>query len=82
MAEEDGCLVLVEVRLRRGATVGDALESVASRKQERLRRLAAEYRAGLLQPPECMRIDVVAISLDRSGRIQELLVVKNAVEDG
>ena len=73
--------MLVEVRLRRGAAAGAALESVGARKQARLRRLAAEYRAGLAQQPECMRIDVVAVSLDRGGRLRELLVVQNAIED-
>jgi putative endonuclease len=82
VAEEGGCLVLVEVRLRRAHGAGHALESVARMKQERLRRLAMEYCLGLPAPPACVRIDVVAISVGRSGRVSELVLVQNAVEDG
>ena len=81
VADHDGCLVLIEVRLRRGASSGEALESVARRKQGRLRRLSKEYCATLVQAPESVRIDVVAISLDRGGRVQDIVLVQNAVED-
>jgi putative endonuclease len=82
VAEEGGCLVLVEVRLRRGGSAGWALESVARLKQQRLRRLAAEYCAGLASPPAAVRIDVVAISLTHAGEVGEVLLVQNAIEDG
>jgi putative endonuclease len=50
VADHNGCLVIVEVRLRRGAGTGIALESVARKKQERLRRLSMEYCAGRRRP--------------------------------
>ncbi len=81
VAEEGGCLVLVEVRLRRGGSAGAALESVARLKQQRLRRLAAEYCADHVPQLAAVRIDVVAVSLGRSGRLEEILLVQNAVED-
>jgi putative endonuclease len=81
VADHNGCLVIVEVRLRRGAGTGIALESVARKKQERLRRLSMEYCAGLQAPPESVRIDVVGISLDGRGRVVDLVLIENAVED-
>lgn len=80
VAEHEGCLVLVEVRLRRGAGPGAALESIGEAKQRRLRRLAGAYCLTLAAPPECLRIDVVGITLDRGGRLLSLQVIQNAVE--
>ena len=73
-------LVIVEVRLRRGAPAGAALESITPAKRERLRRLTAQYCSTLDDEPEAVRIDVVAISLDRRGSPRSFIVVENAVE--
>jgi putative endonuclease len=81
VAEHRGCLVFVEVRLRRGAGAEIALESVARRKQDRLRRLCNEYCARLSVAPECVRIDVVAVSIDRNGTLRDVILIENAVED-
>jgi putative endonuclease len=81
VAQDGDALVIVEVRLRRGVGAGAALESVARRKQQRLRLLAEEYRARLPEPPASIRIDVVAVALDWSGRLREVVLIKNAVED-
>jgi len=80
VAEHDGCLVFVEVRLRRGAHVDSALESVAAAKQRRLRRLAGEYCVLHGRALDPVRIDVVAVSLDRQGRLRDIRLVQNAVE--
>lgn len=80
VARRDACLVIVEVRLRRGASAGAALESITRAKQQRLRRLTAEYCAALAKPPEAVRIDVIGIGLDRGGRLESVLIVENAVE--
>jgi Holliday junction resolvase-like predicted endonuclease len=74
-------LVFVEVRLRRGGAPGAALESVARLKRDRLRRLANEYRVAGHDVPDELRIDVVALTLDSSGRLRDITVVENAVED-
>jgi putative endonuclease len=81
IAEHEGTLVFVEVRLRRGAAAGAALESVARIKQARLRRLALEYCAALSDPPSSIRIDVVALTVDRRGRLRDIVLIQNAVED-
>ena len=66
VAEHGPTLVFVEVRYRRSAAFGDASESVALRKQQRLVRAAELY---LARHPEraqrpC-RFDVVAIDGER-----------------
>ena len=81
IAKQAGCLVFVEVRLRRGAGTGVALESVTPRKQRRLQRLVAEYCAALTEPPENVRVDVVAVALDRAGWLEEIVLIENAVEE-
>ncbi len=74
-------LVLVEVRTRRGARFGSALESVNGRKQAKLRSVAARYvqEHGWAGP---WRIDVVAIQIDRAGAIESLEHIRHAVTAG
>jgi putative endonuclease len=80
VADHDGCVVLVEVRVRRRAGIGAALESIGPRKRERLRRLAEEYGAALDAQPRPMRIDVVAIDVGPRGEVKEIALIQNAVE--
>lgn len=67
VAQDGPCLVIVEVRTRRGQRFGSAEESVTPAKQARLAALAAAYssEAGWQGP---LRIDVVAIALSADGR--------------
>jgi putative endonuclease len=66
-------LVLVEVKARRGGDYGSPQEAVTRRKLAKLRELAETYR--LLHPALGLglRIDVVAVALDHSGRAQGFL---------
>jgi putative endonuclease len=80
IADDDGCLVFVEVRVRRRASAGAALESIGPRKQDRLRRLSLEFAAGLDAPVDSMRIDVVAIAIGPNGELAEIALIQNAVE--
>jgi putative endonuclease len=61
------CLVVVEVKARRGRDFGLPQEAVNARKLTKLRELAQTYR--LLHPRVGvgLRIDVVAVSMDRAG---------------
>jgi len=71
-------LVFVEVRTRRGTEYGTALQSVTSRKQQKLRELAQHYRQQTeWQGP--WRIDVVAVQMDRAGRLQAVEHIRHAV---
>lgn len=78
VAQDGSCLVIVEVRTRRGLTYGSAEESVTPAKQARLAALAEAYclDAGWQGP---LRIDVVAVSLAGDGRLVEVKHIENAV---
>ncbi len=80
LVAQDGeeCLVMVEVRTRRGEALGSPEESVTAAKQERLITLAEAY----VQEYEWggdWRIDVVAVEMDRRGRLLRVDHYENAV---
>lgn len=71
-------LAFVEVRTRRGRTLGTPEESITARKQERLALLAEAY----VQATDWLgdwRIDVVAVEMDGRGRLIRLDHYENAV---
>jgi putative endonuclease len=75
-------LVFVEVRTRRGGVPGLAEESVGRAKQARLIALAYAYLDAAAIPDETpWRIDVVALDVDRAGRIARLHHIRDAVEE-
>jgi putative endonuclease len=75
-------LVFVEVRTRRGVSAGSAEESVGRAKQVRLIALAYTYLEAASVPEDVpWRIDVVAIGIDRAGRIIRLRQIRSAVEE-
>lgn len=81
IALEDGCLVFVEVRTRRGAGHGTPAESVVGAKADRLAALAEEYAATHPELPADLRVDVVAVQFTPAGVLQEIEVIKNAMTD-
>lgn len=71
-------LVFVEVRTRRGAKFGTALQSITPRKAAKLRDVAAHY----VQQQDWRgpwRIDLVAVQMDDSGRLVAIDHVRHAV---
>lgn len=78
VAQDGDCLVVVEVRTRRGERYGTPEESVTPRKQARLAALAEAYaaQAGWAGP---LRIDVVAIHLAANGRLLAINHLRDAV---
>jgi putative endonuclease len=74
-------LAFVEVKARRGSAYGAPEEAITPRKQIRLVNLAEEFMA---RQPEFSghpwRIDVVAIQLDRAGKVTRISHIKNAVQ--
>jgi putative endonuclease len=75
-------LVFVEVRTRRGDRLGSAEESVGRAKQVKLIALAYAYLESIGAPDDLpWRIDVVALNLDRSGRVARLRHIRDAVEE-
>jgi putative endonuclease len=79
VAEHDGWLVFVEVRTRRGRELGTPEVSVTAAKRARLIRVAQSYLAEY-EPEEIdWRIDVVAVELEKSGKLERIDVYENAV---
>lgn len=77
IAQDGGCLVVVEVKTRRGSQFGSPFEAVDARKQWRLAAAALEYMAARnLDMP--LRFDVVAVFAGKNACRVELL--QNAFE--
>jgi putative endonuclease len=81
VAEREGVLALVEVRIRRGPGFGGPLESITAVKRRRMLRAARAYLAHLGDDPPPARIDVIGIALDSAGRLVRIDHVENAVEE-
>jgi putative endonuclease len=75
---DGGCLVMVEVRTRRGRALGSPEESITAAKQARLVTLAEAYVQAHDWDGD-WRIDVVAIEMDPQGRLLRLEHYENAV---
>lgn len=82
VAEKAGVLVFVEVRTRRGSTMGTAAESLTPAKQRRLVSLADSYAQARSDLPEGRRIDLIAVNLAPNGRLLSLQHIQSAVEAG
>ncbi|MEZ4870337.1 MAG: YraN family protein [Caldilineaceae bacterium] len=71
-------LVFVEVRTRRGTDFGAARQSLTPRKQAKLREVAAYYvQEHSWRGP--WRIDLVAVQMDRYGRLLNIEHIRHAV---
>ncbi len=81
IAQDAEGLVFVEVKARRGSGFGSPEEAVTPRKQIQLINLADAF---LAEQPEFAgkpwRIDVVAIELDRAGKVARIALIKHAVQ--
>ncbi len=79
VAEDQGTLVFVEVRARQPGAFGSAPESVDRRKQRRVCQALESYCLERnVDPARPLRIDVVAIELDRAGRATRAEVIRKA----
>lgn len=79
VAQDGDCLVFVEVRTRSGPAFGPPEESVTAAKRRRLAALALTYVQARQGLPRDWRIDVVAVEVDRAGRVARTTLIKNAV---
>ena len=79
IAEIGGTLVFVEVRARKGARMGTAIESLTPAKQRRLIVLAEAYGQVREDLPEDQRIDVIALDLSPSGKLLSVEHIEGAV---
>jgi putative endonuclease len=67
VARDGGCLVVCEVKTRRGAAFGTPVEAVTREKLTRLRRLAAAWLAEHEVACPDVRVDVVGVLRPRAG---------------
>jgi putative endonuclease len=78
VVRHDDCLAMVEVRTRRGQGLGTPEDSITTAKQARLIALGQAYIQESGWSGD-WRIDVVAIEMDRRGRLLRLEHYENAV---
>lgn len=79
LVTRDGdCLAFVEVRTRRGRALGTPEESITRAKQARLAALAEAYVQAHDWPGD-YRVDIIAIEMDRGGRLLRVDHYENAV---
>ena len=79
VAEAGGVLAFVEVRCRRGSSMGTAAESLSPAKQRRMVEMAEAYGQARDDLPEQRRIDLIAIDFESDGRLASLVHYENAV---
>ncbi len=79
VAEAGGVLAFVEVKCRRGSSMGTAAESLSAAKQRRMVEMAEAYGQARDDLPEQWRIDLIAIDFERDGRLASLVHYENAV---
>ena len=79
VAEAGGVLAFVEVRCRRGSSMGTAAESLSAAKQRRMVEMAEAYGQARDDLPEQWRIDLIAIDFESGGRLVSLVHYENAV---
>jgi len=79
LAVESGQTVLIEVRARRGDVLGPPQWSLSPAKIARLRRAALAVLERYPDLPNEQRIDLVAVSLTKTGRVSAIDLVRDAV---
>ena len=78
VVRDGDCLAFVEVRTRRGRALGTPEESITRAKQARLAALAEAYVQADDWPGD-YRVDIIAIEMDRGGRLLRVDHYENAV---
>lgn len=69
VAEDESGLVFVEVKCRRSSGYGSAVEAVSATKYTRLVRAVETYVQRHPSPSAEYRIDVIALEVDRRGKV-------------
>ena len=80
VASEGACLVVVEVRTRRGGRFGTPEESITPEKAARLTALGHEYVESVCARDADWRIDIVAVEVGAGGKVTRVEVHRNAIE--
>jgi putative endonuclease len=81
VAQDADGLAFVEVKARRGRGHGAPEEAITPRKQLKLVQLGDAFIAeNEMFANHAWRIDVVAVELDRAGKLIRVEIIKNAVQ--
>ena len=81
VAEDEQDLVFVEVKTRRGTAYGLPEEAVTPRKQHKIVEVAGYYIDVHDCPERSWRVDVVAVQLSVSGKLEEIRIYQHAVSE-
>jgi len=81
VALDGECLAFVEVRTRRGRSHGLPVESITIAKKKKLIEVAETYLQEHSSQRLDWRIDVVSILMSRGGRVLQMELLTNAVEE-
>jgi len=79
IARHGDFLVFIEVRTRKSLEFGSPEESITPAKMEKLRVVASHYQQNHDNLPSLWRIDVVAVELDKKGKLSRIELIENAV---
>lgn len=78
IAKDKDFLVFIEIKTRKGSSIGYSKEAVDLRKQRQLSKVALAYMKENNCTNSRARFDVIAIHLDRDG--EEVEIIQNAFE--
>ncbi len=81
VAKHKDFLVFIEVRTKTSLEFGSPEESITPAKKEKMRATAFHYRRTHNNLPPLWRIDVVAVELNRKGKLSRIELIENAVGD-
>ena len=81
IARQGETLVFTEVRTKKSSRFGSPEESITPVKKERLKKVALHYGQNRNSLPAQWRIDVVAIRMEKDGRVSRIEIIENAVSD-
>jgi putative endonuclease len=80
LARDGSTLVFVEVKTRRGSPGDPPQAAVDARKRARLGRLALGYLAARRLGERSCRFDVVAVAVDKAGRVAGVRHLRHAFD--
>ncbi len=80
VAQDQDCLVFVEVRTKSNLNFGTPEESITASKMQHFERAAANYQQCHDNLPASWRIDLVAVELDAVDQMKRIEHIENAFE--
>ncbi len=81
IARHNESLVFVEVRTKMSLNFGSPEESITQTKRAKIKAAATHYQQTHRNLPQLWRIDMVAVELNKKGKISRIELIENAVGD-